>query len=344
MAWLNDLVKKASTTAGNFIQSLPSNSMPGSGTTYGVDVGKILQNWGATKVKASDGGDVLGQSSSSSGTNAVQISSPDANGMAKFSDGTTRFVGTTTQPKTQNDTTGGGAGSGDGSPNGGSPSAPSGFDALIKQAQDMYNTGKSQYYDPMMEMLKGKRNQFQDLFRQGEGSIAEGYSKNAGEAGATGEAQRTTAANSARALGTGGSFVQGTMNRINDALARTLASVGQARTQNEQANREQLGTRNDWATQQELGLNNYLGGLQSNVDNARSGVIQAIANLNAPTIDSSYGTTVNPSTFDGITNYLNGLNTGVSGNTNTNANADMGVNLDPNSPYYQFLKKQGIIG
>lgn len=222
---------------------------------------------------------------------------------------------------------------------GGTNAGGSNIDALIELAKQRYNAlmenANRNYGSAMDYVSKGlgrlgeKRAQFQDLFSQGQGDIAQGYSKEAGSAARTAEAQRTTAANSARAMGTGGSYLQGLTNRVNDALARTLASVGQSRSQNERENRGLLNERTDWATGQEDALNLYGKQAQDALTAAQGvnatdyadnliGLQDRIANIMAtvgakPSTDGygAYGSSKAGVDFGNIQNILANLNLGM---------------------------------
>ena len=248
--------------AGNAVESvgdffgLPEGTMSetiAGGPTRGTDMRLVSKAMGwEDPTNSSPGG-------------AVQIGSPDASGMAKFSDGSTRYVG-------------GGNG---GNPTGGQPTGgnPVGgqpdntirtpdFNALREIARNTYNEGLRRagaafdrargLFDEGIQTLGKKRGEFKTTYDTGNNDILTSYEGSRGNLQSSAKNAATKSANLIRAMGLGGSAILRSEGQQKQDQARQLGSLNVEKTANERENLKQFNANQDWANLQESSLNRGL--------------------------------------------------------------------------------------
>lgn len=169
---------------------------------------------------------------------------------------------------TGSDGSGGGSGYSAPTNNNNAPSGPSEFELAVNRARAAYESAMRDadyqfnrargIYDEGMGLLGKRREQFQELFNQGNMDITNEYQGRGGELGASAQNRRMSDAAALQAQGFGGSAVERAQNRQSRDEMRALGGLQESRNENKVANQAQFDERDLWARGQESALSRSL--------------------------------------------------------------------------------------
>jgi hypothetical protein len=257
--WLDAIKADMARVANNpFMSPQQLRGLAGLGGTIvtpGLDFGFSEGGTQASEPTGNEIGDT-----SSIGTNAIQISSPDANGMARFSDGTSRYVGVNQINKIDN---GGGVG-GTGTGTGGT-----GIDigSIVDKQRNNHLNEIQSYLDSARDlrdetsrMIDKKRDQYKDLWTEGQKDINNTFEGEKGNARRTFADLTSTEGNRARALGLGGSATDYADSRRSEQMGRQLGDINTNNSNNQMENKRTFDNRNtqadSWQEEADRNYNN----------------------------------------------------------------------------------------
>jgi len=258
------------------------------------------------------------------------------------------------------DTAGGGTDRGSGNPGNPDPFDTGAFERNVQAQRDLarstYEEGNRRagdafnrargVYDEGVGLLGQRKQEFQNLFSEGQDNILNRYEGERGNLQAASQGAETRSANSLRALGLGGSAAIKSQGRQAQQNARAAGELATQRDQNESANTGAFNERQTWANTQQSALQRSLQdatdqrtaaenqagliergdnqGIQQNID----GFLQNLANQQASlaaTRQGIGGYTANPSSinFSDLTGGLQAVAPQLAGG----AQPEMGVNI-----------------